>query len=79
MHSSWFFQGRTYPFFLPISIVISTINDKKLAGVKFGKSTNKSIWRNKVWRIHELYMWYLQQEPQTCLLLVVISIHISTS
>ena len=29
-----------------------TVNNKKLAGLKFGESANKSAWRKKVWRIH---------------------------
>ena len=28
------------------------VSDKKLAGLKFGESANKSVWWKKVWRIH---------------------------
>ena len=33
-------------------ITHATINDKKLAGLKFGQSTNKSAWQKKVWQVH---------------------------
>ena len=29
-----------------------TVNDEKLAGLKFGESANESVWQKKVWRIH---------------------------
>ena len=31
---------------------LHTINVKKLVGLKFGKSANKSVWQKKVWQIH---------------------------
>ena len=33
-------------------IFIDTLNDKKLMGLKFGKSANNSVLRKKVWQIH---------------------------
>ena len=30
----------------------NTVNDKNLAGLKFGESANKSVWWKKVWQIH---------------------------
>ena len=32
-------------------LVVHTINDKSLVWLKFGESTQKSVWQHKVWQI----------------------------
>ena len=30
-------------------VYVATVNDKKLAGLKFGESANNLVWWKKVW------------------------------
>ena len=32
-------------------MIVATVNDESLEGLKFGESAKKSIWRKKVWQI----------------------------
>ena len=32
-------------------MIVATVNDENLEGLKFGESAKKSIWRKKVWQI----------------------------
>ena len=51
-------QGNcTYPY--PVCNLLHTVNDEKLAELKFGESANKSVWRKKVWRIHPELQAYI--------------------
>ena len=34
------------------STYVHTVNDEKLAGLKFGECANKSVWWKKVWQIY---------------------------
>ena len=33
-------------------IILCSVNDENLVGLKFGESANKSVWQKKVWQIH---------------------------